>query len=189
MSPTPLYQELVRMTPNRRVGRNECLGALLHHTGGRWAGDLITLTTPNGAKSVSAHVLIGLKGTRALLADDRDVTWHAGLSSWKGRTGCNEFLIGIEFEGNTLERALTDDQVVSGMEYLVPRMRLHGWTSEDVTHHRVVSPGRKVDLAPAEFDRFRLVLQRWEQRGRGAWNSDEAAAVSADLAAWSAGAR
>jgi N-acetyl-anhydromuramyl-L-alanine amidase AmpD len=176
-----MYTETRQLTPNRWPNRNELLGVVLHHTVGFWRSDLEALTTRRGAKSVSAHVLIGRAGQRAVLADDRDVTWHAGISRWRGKEGCNNFTLGVELEGNTLENGLADAQIGSLMEYLVPRMLLHRWTPDDVTHHRVVSPGRKVDLLPYEFDRVQAVLQGWQGRGRPAWSAEEHGRALADL--------
>lgn len=181
------YPEKRQLTPNRRIGQNTCEGVLLHHTAGRWASDLATLTTPRGADSVSAHVLIGLDGLRMVLADDRDVTWHAGRSSWRGKAHCNNFMIGVELEGNTLEQPLTEAQVLSLMEYLVPRMLQHRWTPAEVTHHRVVSPGRKVDLEPKQFERVQMVLQAWNSRGRALITGAEMNRIVQDLRAYDRG--
>jgi AmpD protein len=175
------YPEHRQITPNRWPNRNELIGVVLHHTAGVWRSDLETLTTKRGASSVSAHVLIGKLGQRALLAEDHDVTWHAGLSRWRGKEGCNHFTLGVELEGNTLEDALTEAQIGSLMEYLVPRMLKRRWTADDVTHHRVVSPGRKVDLLPSEFDRVQAVLRAWQARGRPVWSAEEHGRVLADL--------
>ena len=49
---------------------------------------------------VSAHYLIGRGGMVVQLADLDQVCWHAGLSVWEGREGCNGFSLGYELVGN-----------------------------------------------------------------------------------------
>jgi N-acetylmuramoyl-L-alanine amidase len=63
------------------------------------------LTTPNGDKSVSAHLVIGRDGSiTQLVAFDR-VAWHAGISRWGNLTGLNQFSLGIELDNaGKLER-------------------------------------------------------------------------------------
>src|SRR5262249_54530122 len=47
---------------------------------------------------VSAHFLVRRDGElRQYVATDMRA-WHAGVSSWKGRSRCNDFSIGIELE-------------------------------------------------------------------------------------------
>lgn len=44
----------------------------------------------------SAHIVIGRDGKCAQMVPLNMKAWHAGLSQLNGRTGCNEFTIGIE---------------------------------------------------------------------------------------------
>jgi N-acetyl-anhydromuramyl-L-alanine amidase AmpD len=48
--------------------------------------------------------------------------------------------------------------MASMAEYLLPIMQRYGLTLSDVTDHRTVSPGRKDDLSPVEFARFKKYL-------------------------------
>ena len=34
---------------------------------------------------------------------DEDRAWHAGVSKWRGRTGLNDYSIGIELDNNGSE--------------------------------------------------------------------------------------
>ncbi|MFT4098444.1 MAG: N-acetylmuramoyl-L-alanine amidase [Rhodoblastus sp.] len=68
---------------------------IMHYTGAlSAAGAINTLTSP--AAKVSAHFVIGPDGAVTQLLPCNFVGWHAGVSSWKGRSGCNAFTIGIE---------------------------------------------------------------------------------------------
>jgi N-acetyl-anhydromuramyl-L-alanine amidase AmpD len=112
----------------------------------------------NPASRVSYHCIVAKDGRRSTLADPDERTWHAGVSSWRGKRDLNSWSIGAAFEGDTYKRALEAAEMASMAEYLVPLMRKYGLTLADVTDHRTVSPGRKDDLHPTELTRFRTYL-------------------------------
>lgn len=150
------YKEVFRMTTNISPARtNKRQGVVFHHTGGSFEGAVSWLRDP--ASGVSAHVVIAKNGERAILAADDMVTWHAGAGRWRGENP-NHIALGVEFELTEADvRAgalLTSDQLKSMTEWLVPRWRMYNWTMDDMTHHREVDPGRKIDLSP---NNWRLV--------------------------------
>ena len=57
-------------------------------------GPVSWLTDP--ASRVSAHLVVARNGSVTQLVPFDVVAWHAGKSSWKGRSGCNTFSVGIE---------------------------------------------------------------------------------------------
>lgn len=83
-----------RETPNvGKALRPELL--VMHYTGSSsYAGAVDWLC--NRQASASAHLVISEAGEITQLAPFNRVTWHAGASSFKGRSGCNNFSIGIE---------------------------------------------------------------------------------------------
>jgi len=109
------YREIKYQTPNiSRNKTNEILGVVFHHTGFGLDSSLSWLTDPES--EVSAHVIIDKDGTRYILADDKHVTWHAGRSNFNGRENCNDFMLGVEFVGNTIIHRLTNEQIESALE-------------------------------------------------------------------------
>ena len=112
----------------------------------------------NPASRVSYHAIVSKDGKRTVLADPDERTWHAGVSSWRGRRDLNSWSVGAAFEGNTYDRELGEAEMASMADYLIPIMRQYGLTLADVTDHLTVSPGRKDDLAPAELARFKAYL-------------------------------
>lgn len=48
---------------------------------------------------VSAHFFIRRDGEIIQFASCLQRAWHAGLSTWQGRSRCNDFSIGVELEG------------------------------------------------------------------------------------------
>ena len=70
-------------------------------------------------------------------------------------------LNGLAFSGNTNARELTDDEVASAVEWLVPRFEKWGWPKDlsTVTTHRDISPGRKDDIDSKAEAKLRSALK------------------------------
>jgi N-acetyl-anhydromuramyl-L-alanine amidase AmpD len=151
------YPEKLLNTPNVSQGRRIVPKAIvLHHTSGSYAGSVAWCMNP--ASRVSYHCIVAKDGRRSTLADPDERTWHAGKSAWRGRRDLNSWSIGAAFEGDSYKRPLGEDEMASMAEYLEPLMKLYRLTLDDVTDHRTVSPGRKDDLNPVEFARFKAYL-------------------------------
>lgn len=101
---------------------------------------------------VSAHFLIRRDGHTVQFVDCDARAWHAGVSSWQGRQGCNDWSIGVELEG--LEgRSFTAAQYRQLAQLL---RALHTrYPVEHVVGHEHVAPGRKRDPG-ARFHWMRL---------------------------------
>lgn len=105
--------------------------------------------------NVSAHFLIRRDGEVIQFVATTENAWHAGVSSWRGVSQCNDFSIGIELEG-------TDTHVYSEAQYgaleaLVKACRQAHPDVEPtaIVGHSDVAPGRKTDPGPG-FDWHRL---------------------------------
>jgi N-acetylmuramoyl-L-alanine amidase len=110
------------------------------------------------ASRVSYHCIVAKDGKRTVLADPDERPWHAGKSGWRGRNDLNSWSIGAAFEGDTYDRELSETEMASMAEYLLPLLKKYGLSLNDITDHRTVSPGRKDDLAPKELARFKAYL-------------------------------
>ncbi len=137
-SPRHHYEEIEYPTQNYHRGlNNDVEGVILHHTAlPTIERSLEMLTLPKNI--VSTHCLIDTDGTRYILAQPGIVTYHAGLSELNGREKCNEFCIGIEFQGNTVEQPLTDDQISSAIEYLLPVIEQYHIPLKNIVTHETV---------------------------------------------------
>ncbi len=131
---------------------HERLGVCFHHSVMSFEATVAHMLRPESR--VSYHVLIDLDGSRASLVADEHIAWHAGVSTFQGRPNCNEFLLGVSFAGDTRATPLTDAQIASALDWLAPRWLRHDWTPAVMTDHRQIAPGRKDDLAPAEWARL-----------------------------------
>ena len=153
------FKEKQLNTPNVSAGRRIVPKAVvLHHTSGAYAGSVAWCMDP--ISKVSYHAIVAKDGRRTVLADPDERTWHAGVSSWRGKRDLNSWAIGAAFEGDTNQRELGEAEMASMAEYLLPLMKQYGLTLDDVTDHRTVSPGRKDDLAPSELARFKSYLSK-----------------------------
>ena len=131
---------------------HERLGVCFHHSVMDFKSTLAHLRNP--ASEVSYHILIAPDGTRARLVADEYIAWHAGVSVFQGRPRCNDFLLGVSFAGDTGIAPLTTPQIASALDWLTPRWLRQGWSPAAMTDHRQIAPGRKDDLAPAEWNRL-----------------------------------
>lgn len=163
-----VFREVKCPTPNIGEGVNQVRGIILHHTAEPTAKRSVEILTGH-EKQVSSHVVIDTDGTRYILAEPTQVTWHAGLSYLDGREGCNKFTVGIEFQGNTLEAPLTEDQIYSAIDYILPLMERYNIPVRNIVTHEYIRneyikrhPGKRVstkpDITKAEYDHFMRIF-------------------------------
>jgi AmpD protein len=107
---------------------------------------------------VSAHFLVRRDGALLQFVSTDERAWHAGRSTWRGRSDCNDFSIGIELEG--LEGSTFETPQYECLATLLPAIdRRH--PLDGVAGHEHVAPGRKLDPGPG-FDWTRLAASlRW----------------------------
>ncbi|MBW4052731.1 MAG: 1,6-anhydro-N-acetylmuramyl-L-alanine amidase AmpD [Proteobacteria bacterium] len=132
--------------------------------GGPWIDHLFAGSLPAGAHPsfrdtaglrVSAHTLLRRDGAITQYVPFGLRAWHAGQSQYRGRTGCNDFSIGIELEG-TDAIPYTDAQYASLAALIAALLATYPTLSaEGITGHSDIAPGRKSDPGPA-FDWARL---------------------------------
>jgi N-acetyl-anhydromuramoyl-L-alanine amidase len=106
------------------------------------------------ATRVSAHFLIRRDGELVQFVPVERRAWHAGVSSWRGRSRCNDFSLGVELEG-------TDDAEFSAAQYAALADLISALRNElplrDIAAHSDIAPGRKSDPG-ARFDWARLLV-------------------------------
>ncbi len=76
---------------------------VLHYTAADTAEGAIRYLC-DSENEVSAHVFIGRDGSITQMLSFDVIAWHAGESSWQGRTSLNACSIGIEFDNAGLLR-------------------------------------------------------------------------------------
>lgn len=109
--------------------------------------------------TVSAHLFVRRDGECIQFVSLDRRAWHAGVSRFEGREGCNDFSIGIELEGTDATdftdvqySVLVDlTQAISATYPLITPSRIVG--------HSDIAPGRKTDPGPHfDWQRFRSGL-------------------------------
>ena len=109
---------------------------------------------------VSSHLLVDRLGRATQFVPFAERAWHAGISSWQGREGCNDFAIGIELEGED-QRPYTRAQYQRLRAVLLALLEQYPRLSRGaIVGHQEIAPGRKTDPGPA-FD--------WQAALGGLW--------------------
>jgi AmpD protein len=94
---------------------------------------------------VSSHFLVRRDGQIVQFVPCSKRAWHAGASTWRGRTRCNDFSIGIELEGSDFE-PYTERQYLSLARLI--RYLKRTYPIRDIAGHSDIAPGRKTDPGP-----------------------------------------
>ncbi|WGY47863.1 1,6-anhydro-N-acetylmuramyl-L-alanine amidase AmpD [Vibrio sp. ABG19] len=108
---------------------------------------------------VSAHCLIRRDGEVVQFVPFSARAWHAGQSSFAGRTRCNDYSIGIELEGcdyvaysEAQYQALT--RITQALMQTYPAITL-----PRITGHQYIAPARKTDPGLVfDWQKFRRLL-------------------------------
>ena len=156
-----------RPSPNfdARLGDGRVNMLILHYTGMRTAKEALDRLCDPAAK-VSAHYLIDEDGSVTRLVAEEKRAWHAGISSWHGRTDINGASIGIELVNPGQEfgyRRFPDAQMAALEELAKAILGRHAIPPRHIIGHSDVAPLRKQD--PGElFDWPRLA-----RAGIGFW--------------------
>jgi N-acetyl-anhydromuramyl-L-alanine amidase AmpD len=155
----PLYKETRKHTPNV-TPRKKILPThiLLHHTSGPYAGSVSWCMDP--VSRVSYHCIVSQAGKRAVLVAPTMRAWHAGISEWKGRKNCNDFCVGVAFEGDTYTNPPSEDALMSMAEYLTPIMQEFDIPVRNIIRHADVAPGRKNDCSLQALDAMRTIMAK-----------------------------
>jgi N-acetyl-anhydromuramoyl-L-alanine amidase len=136
--------------------------------GGPWIDRLFTGTLPPGEHpyfrkieglTASAHALIRRDGQIVQYVPFGARAWHAGTSEYRGRTGCNDFSVGVELEG-TDDTPYADAQYQALAALTVALLGTYrSLSAQAIVGHSDVAPGRKTDPGPSfEWARFRTLL-------------------------------
>jgi N-acetyl-anhydromuramoyl-L-alanine amidase len=132
--------------------------------GGPWIDRLFTGTLPAdahpyfrdlAAARLSAHVLIRRDGEIVQYVPFGERAWHAGVSAYRGRAGCNDFSVGVELEG-TDDTPYTESQYRQLAALVAALLTAYASLSKEaLVGHSDIAPGRKTDPGPS-FDWARL---------------------------------
>ena len=107
---------------------------------------------------VSAHFLVRRNGLVIQYVSCLERAWHAGVSSFMGRSGCNDFSIGVELEGCDAQ-AYEPVQLERLAELCRVIQQAHP-SCVSIAGHSDIAPGRKTDPGPCfDWDRLHQLLR------------------------------
>jgi AmpD protein len=92
--------------------------------------------------TVSSHFYIRRNGELWQFVSCNDRAWHAGVSSYRGRSNCNDDSIGIEMEG--LEGQEFEDPQYDTLSSLCAALLQH-YPIAHLAGHEHIAPNRKCD--------------------------------------------
>lgn len=114
--------------------------------------------------AASVHFLVRRNGEVIQFVPCAKRAWHAGESSWRGRSRCNDFSIGVEVEGDG-EVPFTTAQYrrLAALTKVLKRR----YPISEIVGHSDIAPSRKSDPGP-QFDwaRYRSMVEQARPRGR-----------------------
>jgi hypothetical protein len=156
------YPERVLLSPQTNGSNSQRIipsALVLHHTSGSYIGSIdwtSRIIDPRTGKRLYAsyHVIIARDGRRTVTNMDDNRAYHAGPSSLNGRSNLNSWSLGIAWEGDTYKTPLSDSAMDSAIEFIIPRLKRWNISLNNVVDHRIVSPGRKTDIAVQEYNKF-----------------------------------
>ncbi|MDJ0919104.1 MAG: 1,6-anhydro-N-acetylmuramyl-L-alanine amidase AmpD [Woeseiaceae bacterium] len=120
----------------------------LDHAAHPYFGEIEGLT-------VSAHLLIRRDGELVQFVSFNERAWHAGESTFRGQSRCNDFSIGIELEGlDDVPYEPAQYEVLAGVIAALKRA-YPALSNRRIAGHSDIAPGRKTDPGPA-FEWLRL---------------------------------
>jgi len=177
----PKYKETFTQTPNIRTTEdesykkghgliNEKKAIVLHHTAEQDTAQTTSIKGFLNKGGNSAHVIIKKDGSRQVFANPDQVTFHAGESEFKGRENLNDFAIGVEFAGNTMQTRLTPSQIDSFVEYILPIIQKNNIPLENIASHKMVAPLRKPeDMNDIDYNNILDALKKrvYEKKAYG----------------------
>ena len=128
--------------------------------GGPWIDHLFTNSLPadrhpyfaeiKGLR-VSSHLVIARGGALTQYVSFNDRAWHAGRSSYQGRSECNDYSIGVELEGADAVPYEPAQYEVLAKTIAALCAAYPSLSPQRVAGHSDVAPGRKTDPGAA-FD-------------------------------------
>ena len=142
---------------------------VMHHTAGGGTAQDVGRHFQDPKAEVSSHYIVDKKGTIVQPVEDKERSWHAGKSVFKGRKDVNDFSIGIEMvnRGDNKD-PFTDDQYEALGRLVAYLQSAYGIRAGNITGHKDIAlpKGRKTD--PAENFSYQRMFKEVEKARRAA---------------------
>ena len=135
------------LSPNFSEKTNPFDMVIIHYTDLLTCQDALNILT-DPEKKVSAHYVIEKNGHVYRLVPEDRVAHHAGVSFWDGRTGINNYSIGIELDNKGHQfgpEPFPDIQIRTLIELLEDIRTRNPIRNDYIIAHSDIAPNRKQD--------------------------------------------
>ena len=142
---------ILRLSPNFEVRKKRKIKYILIHYTNLPSTKISLKYLLNKKNKVSSHYLVNPQGKIYSLVKEKNIAWHAGISSWKDDKNLNKNSIGIELQNSgvsgTYEK-FSNMQILI-LEKLIKKIQAqHGVLNSNVLGHSDIAPDRKIDPGP-----------------------------------------
>jgi len=114
-------------------------------------------------RRVSAHYVVDRDGTTIQMVDERRTAWHAGVSELGGRTGVNDFSVGIELVNLNDGKDPYPEAQYLAVKRILEDLRTRWDVPDDhvVSHAAIARPvGRKSDPVGFDFEKLLKMVEK-----------------------------
>lgn len=148
----PIDHSYVSPNYNERPPGARIESLVIHTTEGTFPSDLNWLCSPSSG--VSCHYVIAPDGVIYSIVPDALRAWHAGTSSYAGRSNYNDFSLGIEV--SHMQNQLYGPNQHGALTALCQQLlaAYPAITRTYVVMHRDVAPDRKIDMTNVSDNQF-----------------------------------
>lgn len=109
---------------------------------------------------VSYHIMIGRTGNVFSIVHPDNRAWHAGVSSFEGRSNVNDFSIGVCLSNkNDGTEAYPASQIQSAAKVCRLLVAHYDIPIARITTHAAISPGRKTDPLGFDLEAFKTLVE------------------------------
>ena len=142
---------ILRLSPNFEVRKKRKIKYILIHYTNLPSTKISLEYLLNKKNKVSSHYLVNPQGKIYSLVEEKNIAWHAGISSWKDDKNLNKNSIGIELQNSgvagTYEK-FSNMQILI-LEKLIKKIQAqYGVLNSNVLGHSDIAPDRKIDPGP-----------------------------------------
>jgi len=114
--------------------------------------------------NVSSHFVVDRKGEITQFVACCERAWHAGTSEWEGRSGCNDYAIGIEMIGDENHPFTVPQYRETARLCKTLIQRYPAISPQRIVGHQDIAPGRKWDPGKQwDWSHFRHSLAHIQQ--------------------------
>ena len=135
------------LSPNFSKRQKKIKYIIIHYTGTKTLLEALNIFKDKTSQ-VSCHWLVSKKGKLYKIVDEKNVAWHAGISSWKGEKMLNDNSIGIELDntGHGFDYKIFSNIQMRVLEKLLKLLiQKYDIEKKNILGHSDIAPDRKLD--------------------------------------------